>query len=75
MLKKSVRHAGKERVRPNDLINARVDLVLGNDVTAPVAIKEFERIGVETVFDRDRIALVPDHFTLIKTSSRPPRPK
>lgn len=57
------RHAGKERVRPNDLINARVDLVLGNDVTAPVAIKEFERIGVETVFDRDRIALVPDHFT------------
>ena len=57
------RHAGKEHVRPNDLINARVDLVLGNDVTAPVAIKEFERIGVETVFDRDRIALVPDHFT------------
>ena len=53
------RHAGKEHVRPNDLINARVDLVLGNDVTAPVAIKEFERIGVETVFDRDRLPWCP----------------
>ena len=39
-----------------------MDLVLGNDITAPVAIKEFERLGVETVFDRDKIALVPDHF-------------
>ena len=57
------RHADKDFVRPGELINARVDLVLGNDVTAPVAIKEFRRLGVEKVFDRDRIALVPDHFT------------
>lgn len=56
-------HAGKEQVVPGELINARVDFVLGNDITAPVAIKEFEKIGVEDVFDRERIALVPDHFT------------
>lgn len=56
-------HAGKEEVKPGELINARVDLVLGNDITAPVAIKEFARIGVEKVFDPEAIALVPDHFT------------
>ena len=56
------RHAGREEVAPGDLILARVDLVLGNDITAPVAIREFYRIGVEDVFDRERIALVPDHF-------------
>ncbi|NMB17519.1 MAG: 3-isopropylmalate dehydratase large subunit [Firmicutes bacterium] len=55
-------HAGKTRVTPGELITAKVDLVLGNDITAPVAIKEFERLGVETVFDQDRIVLVPDHF-------------
>ncbi len=56
------RHAGREEVAPGDLVLARVDLVLGNDITAPVAIREFYRIGVEDVFDRERIALVPDHF-------------
>ena len=56
-------HAGLTRVEANQFIEANVDLVLGNDITAPVAIKEFGRIGVETVFDKDRIALVPDHFT------------
>ncbi len=56
-------HCGKEAVKPGELINARVDLVLGNDITAPPAIKEFERIGVDRVFDKDKIALVPDHFT------------
>jgi 3-isopropylmalate/(R)-2-methylmalate dehydratase large subunit len=56
------RHAGREEVAPGDLVLARVDLVLGNDITAPVAIKEFDRIGVDNVFDRERIALVPDHF-------------
>ncbi len=55
-------HAGKEKVTPGELISARVDLVLGNDITAPVAIQEFEKIGVDTVFDQERIALVPDHF-------------
>jgi len=56
-------HAGKERVEAGDMIIASVDMVLGNDITAPVAIEEFEKIGVDDVFDRDRIALVPDHFT------------
>ncbi|OQA11314.1 MAG: 2,3-dimethylmalate dehydratase large subunit [Firmicutes bacterium ADurb.Bin373] len=56
-------HAGRDRVVPGELINARVDLVLGNDITAPVAIKEFNKIGATDVFDRQRIALVPDHFT------------
>ena len=57
------RHAGKSTVKPGELVNAKVDMVLGNDITAPVAIKEFRRIGVEKVFDQERIALVPDHFT------------
>jgi len=57
------KHAGKKTVSPGDLINAKIDLVLGNDITAPPAIKEFERIGVDKVFDANRIALVPDHFT------------
>ncbi|TEB07981.1 2,3-dimethylmalate dehydratase large subunit [Pelotomaculum schinkii] len=56
-------HAGRKRVSPGELINARVDLTLGNDITAPVAVREFERIGVAGVFDRERVALVPDHFT------------
>jgi len=55
-------HAGVEAVKPGELINVRVDLALGNDITAPVAIREFERIGVETVWDRERVVLVPDHF-------------
>ncbi len=55
-------HAGREKVAPGELINARVDLVLGNDITAPVAINEFEKIGAPGVFDRERVALVPDHF-------------
>ncbi|MCL6635661.1 MAG: 3-isopropylmalate dehydratase large subunit, partial [Peptococcaceae bacterium] len=56
-------HAGREEVVPGELINVRVDLVLANDITAPVAIREFEKIGVDGVFDRERVVLVPDHFT------------
>jgi len=52
----------KKEVSAGELINASVDLVLANDITAPIAIKEFKRIGAEGVFDRDRIALIPDHF-------------
>ncbi len=55
-------HAGKEEVVPGELVNARVDLVLANDITAPIAIREFERIGANKVFDPDRIAFIPDHF-------------
>ena len=56
-------HCGRDRVAPGELINAQVDLALANDITAPIAIAEFNRSGVEQVFDHDRIALVPDHFT------------
>ena len=56
-------HAGKEKVRPGELINVGLDLVLGNDVTAPIAIREFKKIGVAKVFDKDKVALVPDHYT------------
>ncbi len=57
------RAAGKEEVFPGELVNAKIDMALGNDITAPVAIKEFNKIGVEKVFDPERIALIPDHFT------------
>ena len=56
-------HAGKDVVRPGELVMARLDLVLGNDITAPVAIREFPKFGRANVFDRRKIALVPDHFT------------
>ena len=56
------RHAGLETVVPGQLINCQLDMVLANDITAPPAIKEFEKIG-RPVFDRTKIALVPDHFT------------
>lgn len=56
-------HAGQERVEPGELINCKLDIVLGNDITAPVAISEFERLGCPEVFDRERVVLVPDHFT------------
>lgn len=56
------RHAGRNRVTPGELISARVDVVLANDITAPLAIKEFRKIGVKRVFDPDRVILVPDHF-------------
>ena len=56
-------HAGLDKVEAGQLIEAKLDMVLGNDITAPVAIKEFARFGVSEVFDKDKIALVPDHFT------------
>jgi 3-isopropylmalate/(R)-2-methylmalate dehydratase large subunit len=56
-------HAGKAEVHAGELVMARLDLVLGNDITAPVAIREFPKFGRERVFDRSRVALVPDHFT------------
>ncbi len=59
-------HAGKAAVAAGELIEARLDLVLGNDVTTPVAITEFENAGFTRVFDRDKIAIVLDHFTPCK---------
>lgn len=56
-------HAGLEEVHAGQLIRTRLDLVLGNDITSPVAINEFEKAGFEQVFDKSKIALVMDHFT------------
>ena len=55
-------HAGLDRVEPGQLIEANLDMVLGNDITSPVAINEFEKCGAAGVFDREKIALVLDHF-------------
>lgn len=55
-------HAGLDKVEAGHLIEADLDLVLGNDITSPVAIKEMEKMKVNGVFDKDKIALVPDHF-------------
>ena len=56
-------HAGLDRVVAGQLIEAKLDLVLGNDVTTPVAVKEFNKIGLNDVFDKNKVAIVPDHFT------------
>jgi 3-isopropylmalate/(R)-2-methylmalate dehydratase large subunit len=56
-------HAGLDEVEPGQLIECKLDLVLANDVTAPIAISEFSKVGVEGVWDPTRIALVPDHYT------------
>jgi len=55
-------HSGKDKVSPGEFISVRVDLVLANDITAPLAIKEFQRLGVDKVCDSKKIVLVPDHF-------------
>ncbi|MBP3469586.1 MAG: 3-isopropylmalate dehydratase large subunit [Lachnospiraceae bacterium] len=55
-------HAGLEYVTAGQLIEADLDLVLGNDITSPVAIKEMDKFNTQNVFDKDKIALVPDHF-------------
>ena len=59
-------HAGLENVKAGDLIEAKLDLVLGNDVTTPVAIDVFEKAGFTRVFDKDKIAIVLDHYTPCK---------
>ena len=59
-------HAGLDSVKAGDLIEAKLDLVLGNDVTTPVAVKEFDKAGFTKVFDKDKIAIVLDHYTPCK---------
>jgi 3-isopropylmalate/(R)-2-methylmalate dehydratase large subunit len=56
-------HTDLKKLHAGMLINARVDVALGNDITAPLAIEEFQKAGGTEVFDRDRVILVPDHFT------------
>jgi len=59
-------HAGLEEVKTGELINAKVDIALGNDITGPVAIKEFQKMGVKKVFDPDKVVMIPDHFSPAK---------
>jgi len=59
-------HTDKKKVKPGEFINARVDLILANDITAPIAIREFRQIGVDKVFDPKKVVMVPDHFTPAK---------
>jgi len=56
-------HCGKDSVTPGELIQAKVDIALGNDITAPLAIDILEKSGAKTVFDKDKIVLIADHFT------------
>lgn len=55
-------HAGKDSVEPGELIMAKLDIILANDVTAPIGIEEFHKAGAEHVFDKDKVVLVADHF-------------
>jgi len=59
-------HAGREHLEAGELINCKLDLVLGNDVTAPVAISEFKKLGLKEVYNQESVVLVPDHFTPAK---------
>ena len=59
-------HTDKKNIQPGDFIEARVDLALGNDITAPLAIEEFKKQGYKKVFDQRKIVLVPDHFAPAK---------
>jgi len=59
-------HSGRKQVFPGELLNVRIDLALGNDITAPLAIQAFKEIGAKKVFHRDRVVLVLDHFTPAK---------
>ena len=56
-------HAGKKVVEPGELVTVKVDVALGNDVTAPIAIRKFKEAGAKQVFDVNKVVLVPDHFT------------
>jgi 3-isopropylmalate/(R)-2-methylmalate dehydratase large subunit len=55
-------HTDKKKVSAGEFINVRVDLILANDITAPIAIREFQRIGVDKVLHPDKVVMVPDHF-------------
>lgn len=59
-------HTKAREVHPGEYINAKVDMCLGNDITAPLAIEEFERLGLKEVFDRKKVVLIPDHFAPAK---------
>ena len=59
-------HTNKKTIKPGEFIEAKIDLALGNDITAPMAIEEFKKSGFKKVFDKNKIVLVPDHFAPAK---------
>lgn len=59
-------HAGRKDIKPGEFIEAKVDIALGNDITAPLAIEEFRKAGFTRVFDKNKVVLVPDHFAPAK---------
>jgi 3-isopropylmalate/(R)-2-methylmalate dehydratase large subunit len=59
-------HAGKGKVSPGEFLNVSVDIILANDITAPIAIREFKRLGLKKVFDPQKVVMVPDHFVPAK---------
>mgnify|MGYP001618603696 CR=1 FL=1 len=61
-----LKHTKLKKIHPGEFIDARIDLCLGNDITAPLAIEEFEKSGAKKVFDKKKIALIPDHFAPAK---------
>src|SRR3989338_336035 len=61
-----LKHTKAKDIYPGQFINAKVDICLANDITAPLAIEEFGKLGVKKVFDKKKIVLVPDHFTPAK---------
>ena len=67
--------AGLDSVAAGQLISAKLDIVLGNDITTPVAVNEFKKAGFDSVFDKDRVAIVPDHFVPKKDIKAPEQSK
>ncbi len=61
-----LKHTKTKEVRPGEFLNVKIDLCLGNDITAPFAIEEFEKLGLKKVFDKKKVVLVPDHFAPAK---------
>ena len=60
------KHCGLDYVSPGMLVMAKLDMILANDITAPLAIDEFEKAGFDSVFDKEKIALIMDHFVPCK---------
>ncbi|MDD5771300.1 MAG: 3-isopropylmalate dehydratase large subunit, partial [Candidatus Omnitrophica bacterium] len=61
-----LKHSGRKSIKPGEFIEAKVDIALANDITAPLAISEFKKSGFKKVFSKDKIVLVPDHFAPAK---------
>ena len=56
-------HAGLDEVLPNEIVEAKVDLVLANDITAPLSVDTLRKYGIKKVFDNEKVVIIPDHFT------------